>query len=121
MRPLRSASRAVTLIDPPIDYGHRFSGNFSLIKATPKTEITPDLIVIDGAEGGIGAAPAQPSNHVGTPLRERLIFIVNALTATDQRERIKIGGAGKFVNGLLLRPKTWPEPGSLPFAAVSPQ
>lgn len=78
--------------------GHRWEF-LALTKAMLKTGITPDFIVIDGAEGGTGAAPAELSNHVGTPLREGLIFIVNALTGTNLRDRIKIGVAGKIVNG----------------------
>ena len=78
--------------------GHRWEF-LAITKAMLKTGITPDFIVIDGAEGGTGAAPAELSNHVGTPLREGLIFVVNALTGTNLRDRIRIGVAGKVVDG----------------------
>lgn len=78
--------------------GHRWEF-LALTKAMLQTDITPDFIVIDGAEGGTGAAPSELSDHIGTPLREALIFVVNALTGTGLRDRIKIGVAGKIMDG----------------------
>lgn len=78
--------------------GHRWEF-LALTKAMLKTGITPDFIVVDGAEGGTGAAPSELSNHVGTPLREGLVFIRNALVGTNLRDRMKIGVAGKIVDG----------------------
>ncbi len=71
----------------------------ALVKAMLKTGERPDFIVVDGAEGGTGAAPVELSNHVGTPLREGLIFVINALTGTGLREDIRIGVAGKVFDG----------------------
>src|SRR5690606_34982609 len=45
---------------------------FAIAKAMQETGITPDFIVVDGAEGGTGAAPIEFVDHVGTPLREGL-------------------------------------------------
>src|SRR6516165_4593027 len=42
----------------------------ALCKAMLETGIRPDFIVIDGSEGGTGAAPLEFVDHVGTPLRE---------------------------------------------------
>jgi glutamate synthase domain-containing protein 2 len=78
--------------------GHRWEF-LALTKAMIKTGITPDFIVVDGAEGGTGAAPAELANHVGTPLREGLIFVVNALVGTNLRSKVRIGVAGKIVDG----------------------
>lgn len=78
--------------------GHRWEF-LALTKAMLKTGITPDFIVVDGAEGGTGAAPAELSNHVGTPLREGLIFVRNALVGTNLRDKMKIGVAGKIIDG----------------------
>ncbi|HSR54987.1 MAG TPA: FMN-binding glutamate synthase family protein, partial [Alphaproteobacteria bacterium] len=78
--------------------GHRWEF-LAIVKAMLKTGITPDFVVVDGAEGGTGAAPVELSNHVGTPLREGLIFTVNALTATNLRDRIRIAVAGKIFDG----------------------
>lgn len=78
--------------------GHRWEF-LALTKAMLRTGITPDFIVVDGAEGGTGAAPAELSNHMGTPMREGLIFVVNALKGTRLRERIRIAAAGKVFDG----------------------
>ncbi|MFN3727857.1 MAG: FMN-binding glutamate synthase family protein [Allosphingosinicella sp.] len=78
--------------------GHRWEF-LAIVKAMLATDITPDFIVIDGAEGGTGAAPAELSDHVGTPLREALVFVVNALTGTNLRDRIRLGVAGKIFDG----------------------
>ena len=40
----------------------------AIIKAILETGITPDFIVIDGKEGGTGAAPLEFMDHIGTPL-----------------------------------------------------
>jgi glutamate synthase domain-containing protein 2 len=45
---------------------------FGIAKAMLRTDIVPDFIVVDGAEGGTGAAPAEFSDHVGMPLRDGL-------------------------------------------------
>jgi len=62
------------------------------------TEILPDFIVVDGAEGGTGAAPVEFSNHLGTPLREALNFAQNALVGSGLRKHIKLGASGKIVS-----------------------
>ncbi len=67
-----------------------------------ETGITPDFIVIDGAEGGPGAAPIELSDHVGIPLREGLLFAVNCLLATGLREKIRLVASGKFYDGHTL-------------------
>ncbi|MCP5433282.1 MAG: FMN-binding glutamate synthase family protein [Alphaproteobacteria bacterium] len=74
----------------------------ALVKAMLKTGIAPDFIVVDGAEGGTGAAPAELSNHVGTPLREGLVTVVNALAGTGLRRRVRIAAAGKITTGHML-------------------
>jgi glutamate synthase domain-containing protein 2 len=53
-----------------------------------ETQIHPDFIVIDGKEGGTGAAPLEFTDHVGMPLREGLNFVHNALIGINVRERI---------------------------------
>ena len=68
------------------------------VKAMLKTGILPDFIVIDGAEGGTGAAPVESGNHVGTPLRAGLQFAHNTLRGAGLRDRIKIGASGKIVS-----------------------
>ena len=70
----------------------------AICKAMLKTEITPDFIVVDGAEGGTGAAPLELTDNVGTPLREGLVFVQNALVGSGLRDRVKIGVSGKIVS-----------------------
>ena len=68
----------------------------ALVKAMLETGITPDFIVVDGAEGGTGAAPQELTDNVGMPLREGLICIRNAVIGANLKPRIRIGAAGKI-------------------------
>lgn len=77
--------------------GHR-TEFLSLCKAMIETGIAPDFIVVDGAEGGTGAAPLEFTDHVGMPLRDGLHFVHAALIATGLRDKIKIGAAGKVTS-----------------------
>jgi glutamate synthase domain-containing protein 2 len=70
----------------------------AIVKAMLETGIVPDFIVVDGAEGGTGAAPVEFSNHMGMPLREGLLFVHNVLVGTGLRERVRIGAAGKITS-----------------------
>jgi glutamate synthase domain-containing protein 2 len=69
-----------------------------IVKAMLATGIYPDFIVVDGAEGGTGAAPVEFSDHIGVPMREGLLFVHNVLTGTNLRDRIRIGAAGRIVS-----------------------
>ncbi|HEX6704971.1 MAG TPA: FMN-binding glutamate synthase family protein [Albitalea sp.] len=71
---------------------------FALAKAMLATGITPDFIVVDGAEGGTGAAPLEFTDHVGAPLQEGLLLVHNTLVGLNLRERVKLGCAGKVVS-----------------------
>ncbi len=68
-----------------------------LCLAMIETHITPDFITVDGAEGGTGAAPLEFSNSVGTPLREGLTFVRNALVGYGLKDKIKIIASGKVI------------------------
>jgi glutamate synthase domain-containing protein 2 len=68
-----------------------------IIKAMLETEIVPDFIVVDGKEGGTGAAPLEFANHMGMPLVEGLTFAHNSLRGAGLRDRLKIGASGKVV------------------------
>ena len=70
---------------------------FAIVKAMLETGITPDFIVVDGAEGGTGAAPVEFSDHVGAPLQEGLVLVHNTLKGVGLRDRIRIGCAGKVI------------------------
>ena len=71
---------------------------FAIVKAMLETGITPDFIVVDGAEGGTGAAPLEFSDHVGAPLQEGLLLVHNTLIGANLRSRVSIGAAGKVVS-----------------------
>jgi glutamate synthase domain-containing protein 2 len=77
--------------------GHRWEF-LAMCKAMRETGVHPDFIVVDGGEGGTGAAPVECSNHVGTPLRAGLRFVQNALVGANLRDHIKLGASGKIVS-----------------------
>ena len=70
---------------------------FGVAKAMHETGICPDFIVVDGGEGGTGAAPLEFTDHVGAPLREALLLVHNTLVGLNLRDRVRIGASGKVV------------------------
>ena len=70
---------------------------FGIVKAMLSSGITPDFIVVDGGEGGTGAAPVEFTDHVGMPLQEALLLVHNTLVGAGLRSRIKIGASGKII------------------------
>lgn len=75
---------------------------FALAKAMLKTGIRPDFIVVDGSEGGTGAAPHELADHVGMPLREGLILVRNALVGTGLRPEVRLAASGKVISGFSM-------------------
>ena len=73
---------------------HEFMG---IVKAMLETGIVPDFIVVDGAEGGTGAAPVEFADHVGMPLQEALQLVHNTLVGAGLRTQIKLGASGKII------------------------
>ncbi|MEW1906680.1 FMN-binding glutamate synthase family protein [Streptomyces sp. NPDC086147] len=71
----------------------------AVCKAMLEEDTTPDFIVVDGAEGGTGAAPLEFADHVGTPLTEGLLTVHNALVGAGLRDRVRIGASGKIATG----------------------
>lgn len=69
-----------------------------IAKAMLATGILPDFIVIDGKEGGTGAAPVEFTDHMGVPMREGLLFVHNTLVGLNLRDKIKLGASGKIVS-----------------------
>lgn len=78
--------------------GHK-SEFLAICKAMVHTGITPDFITVDGGEGGTGAAPLEFSNSVGTPYKEGLSFVYDALIGFDLKKDIKIIASGKIITG----------------------
>ena len=71
----------------------------AICKAMLAEGITPDFIIVDGSEGGTGAAPMEYEDHMGTPLTEGLMMVHNALVGTGLRSKIRIGASGKVATG----------------------
>lgn len=70
-----------------------------ICKAMLETNILPDFITVDGAEGGTGAAPLEFTNHVGEPLEAGLVFVHNSLVGINVRDKIRIICSGKVATG----------------------
>jgi glutamate synthase domain-containing protein 2 len=71
---------------------------FGIAKAMHETGLLPDFIVVDGGEGGTGAAPAEFIDHVGVPMHEALMLVHNTLIGLDLRDRVRIGAAGRIAS-----------------------
>jgi glutamate synthase domain-containing protein 2 len=78
-----------------VGHAHEF---LAIVKAMLESGITPDFIVVDGKEGGTGAAPSEFIDHIGMPLREGLTFVHNALVGAGLRDRIRLGASGMIVS-----------------------
>src|SRR5271157_3571996 len=70
----------------------------AIVKAMLETGIAPDFIVVDGAEGGTGAAPLEFLDHMGMPLRDALTFVHSTLMGVNLRDKIKLGASGKITS-----------------------
>lgn len=75
---------------------------FALVKAILQTGIAPDFIVVDGGEGGTGAAPQELSDWVGMPLEDGLVVMRNALVGAGLKDRIRLAASGKVYSGMGL-------------------
>jgi glutamate synthase domain-containing protein 2 len=71
---------------------------FAIAKAMVTTGIQPDFIVVDGSEGGTGAAPLEFSDHMGTPMQEGLRLVHNTLVGLNLRDQIRLGASGKIIS-----------------------
>ncbi|RII42471.1 FMN-binding glutamate synthase family protein [Galactobacter valiniphilus] len=71
----------------------------AICKAMLEVGSAPDFIIIDGSEGGTGAAPSEFEDHVGMPLTQGLMLFHNALVGAGLRDRIKLGASGKVAEG----------------------
>ena len=73
-----------------------------MVRAMLDTGIVPDFVVVDGSEGGTGAAPVEFADHLGMPLVEGLTFAHNALRGAGLRHRIRIGASGKLISSFAI-------------------
>ena len=70
----------------------------AIVKAMIETGKLIDFITVDGAEGGTGAAPVEFAQHLGSPLRDALVFVDNCLRGAGLRDRVKIAASAKIVS-----------------------
>jgi glutamate synthase domain-containing protein 2 len=59
----------------------------------------PDFIVVDGKEGGSGAAPLALADYVGQPLLDGLVIMDNKLRAYGLRDEVTLIGSGRIATG----------------------
>ena len=71
-----------------------------ICKAMVAEGVTPDFVIVDGGEGGTGAAPLEYEDHIGTPLTEGLLNVHNCLVGVGLRDQVKVGASGKVASGI---------------------
>ena len=60
-------------------------------------EYAPDFLVVDGGEGGSGAAPQALADHMSLSIEEALPRVVDALIESGLKQRIRVVASGKLV------------------------
>jgi glutamate synthase domain-containing protein 2 len=63
-----------------------------------ETDTYPDFIVVDGSEGGTGAAPVEFADYMGMPMRDGLRLVHNTLVGMGKRDLVRIGASGKIIS-----------------------
>lgn len=69
-----------------------------ILKAMVETNIYPDFITIDGAEGGTGAAPLEFIDYMGMALNDALVFANKALIENGLRDKVKLLASGRIIS-----------------------
>ena len=60
-------------------------------------EFAPDFLVVDGGEGGSGAAPQALADHMSLSIEEALPRVVDSLIESGLRQRVRVVASGKLV------------------------
>ncbi len=74
----------------------------AVCRAIHETGLAPDFVVVDGGEGGTGAAPIEFSDHMGMPVLEAIVLVHNALVGIGARRDVRVFAAGKLVTSIGL-------------------
>ena len=69
-----------------------------LVKEMKRQSTFPDYMVVDGAEGGTGAAPKPFMDDLGLPIYRALPTIQKFLKEEGVRNRFKLVASGKLIN-----------------------
>src|SRR2546430_2631907 len=77
--------------------GWRFMNEMADIVHRRGLEFAPDFLVIDGGEGGSGAAPQALADHMGLSIEEALPRVADALVETGLKQRVRVVASGKLV------------------------
>ncbi len=81
--------------------GNRWE-TLAICKAMLETGMRVDFMVVDGGEGGTGAAPSEFLDHVGAPLRQALVLTRNALVGTGLKQDVRLACSGKQISAFAI-------------------
>lgn len=75
---------------------------FAIVKAMLARDSFVDFVVVDGGEGGTGAAPLELINRLGMPMDDALRLVHNTLVGCGLRERVRVAAAGKITSAFKI-------------------